>query len=214
MSKRSYQQNCALAIALDLIGDRWTLLIVRELLIMPRQFTQLLRNLPGIGTNLLTDRLAQLVADGIVFRIADGGHPIYQLSPKGHQLESTVYELIQWGMSFNERRNEQQHHVAEWNLLPLRTVFRPEIGKTWRGSYLFAMGASKLRVKNQDGQLVLAKQDSQTVAEIHLSLDTAVGVFNGKVDWPKALIDGRIVSQGEALDVELFFTAFGFSKEV
>ena len=83
MPKRSYQQNCALAYALDLLGERWTLLIVRELLIGPRRYGELLDNLTGIGTNLLADRLRELQAQGLIEKHGQR----YELSEPGRLIE-------------------------------------------------------------------------------------------------------------------------------
>ena len=68
MAKRNYHQFCAIAHALDIVGERWTLLVVRELLMGPKRFTDLLSNLPGIGTNLLAARLKELEEQGIIER--------------------------------------------------------------------------------------------------------------------------------------------------
>ncbi|HEO65360.1 MAG TPA: transcriptional regulator, partial [Spirochaetes bacterium] len=75
MKKRSYQQYCPLATGLDIIGQRWTLLIIRELLITPKRYKALLENLPGMGTNLLADRLKSLMTLGIIEQIV-------QLTPR------------------------------------------------------------------------------------------------------------------------------------
>ena len=73
---RSYRQYCGLARALDVIGERWSLLIVRELLDGPRRYNELLEGLPGIATNLLTDRLRNLEADGVLRRLDDGRYAL------------------------------------------------------------------------------------------------------------------------------------------
>ena len=86
MSKRSYNQYCAVARALDIVGERWTLLIVRELLTGPKRFKDLLEGLPGIGTNLLTGRLKDLEGYGVVHRVT--------LPPPA---ASKVYELTELG---------------------------------------------------------------------------------------------------------------------
>ncbi len=94
-TKRSYDQNCALAIALDRVGERWTLLIVRELLIKPRRYGELLANLSGMGTNLLANRLQQLQEDGLIEKLApEGGHATYRLTADGWLLEEVVAAMI------------------------------------------------------------------------------------------------------------------------
>jgi DNA-binding HxlR family transcriptional regulator len=98
---RSYGQYCAVAKALDLIGDRWNLLIARELLLCGAcRYTDLLHGLPGIATNLLADRLRELEQAGIVSR-EDAPPPIattlFRLTPRGEQLKSVLVELGRWG---------------------------------------------------------------------------------------------------------------------
>ncbi|MCR6687986.1 helix-turn-helix domain-containing protein [Cellulomonas sp.] len=96
---QGYQQFCGLARALDLIGDRWNLLIVRELLIRERRHTELRSALPGVASNLLTDRLRHLVAAGIVERRQEEGRKavVYALTPRGADLREPVLGLVRWG---------------------------------------------------------------------------------------------------------------------
>ena len=91
---RRYNQFCALARALDVVGERWTLLIVRELLLGPRRFNELARALPGIGRNLLAARMRELREAGLVERRAPG----YDLTPRGRALEETLFALTRWEM--------------------------------------------------------------------------------------------------------------------
>ena len=99
---RTYGQYCSVAKALDVIGDRWTLLIVRELLLAgTARYTDLRNGLPGIATNLLAERLRELEAAGIVVR-EDAPPPIatalFRLTPRGEELRSTLDELARWGI--------------------------------------------------------------------------------------------------------------------
>jgi DNA-binding HxlR family transcriptional regulator len=90
---KSYRQYCGLARALDVVGDRWALLVVRELLEGPRRFNELLDGLPGIATNLLVDRLRALEARGVISREADGR---YALTEWGSGLHEAIYALGRW----------------------------------------------------------------------------------------------------------------------
>jgi DNA-binding HxlR family transcriptional regulator len=90
---RSYNQYCGLARALDVIGDRWALLIVRELLEGPRRYNELVDGLPGIATNLLADRLRDLESNGVVEK-GEGGR--YALTPWGEALHEPIYALGRW----------------------------------------------------------------------------------------------------------------------
>jgi DNA-binding HxlR family transcriptional regulator len=90
---RSYGQFCGLARALDVVGERWVLLIVRELLEEPRRYSELLEGLSGIASNLLVDRLRGMQEDGVVRRLEDGR---YALTPWGQGLHEAVYALGRW----------------------------------------------------------------------------------------------------------------------
>lgn len=101
---RSYSQYCSLAKALDVIGDRWTLLIVRELLLRGgSRYTDLRDGLPGIATNLLADRLRALEADGVVER-EDAPPPVattlFRLTPRGQELKPVLEALVRWGVPY------------------------------------------------------------------------------------------------------------------
>lgn len=95
---RSYDQHCSLALALDVVGDRWALLIVRDLLLGPRRFGELLEGLPGIGTDILTARLRDLEADGVVSRRTEGRASWYELTEAGRALAPVMRELAIWGV--------------------------------------------------------------------------------------------------------------------
>jgi DNA-binding HxlR family transcriptional regulator len=99
---RSYGQYCALAKSLDVLGDRWTLLIVRELMLGgPSRYTDLRNGLPGIATNLLSDRLRELEAAGVISR-QEAPPPVattlFSLTPRGEQLRPLLHELGLWGI--------------------------------------------------------------------------------------------------------------------
>jgi DNA-binding HxlR family transcriptional regulator len=99
---KSYQQYCSVARSLDVVGDRWVLLIVRELLAFgPHRYSDLKRGLPGIASNLLSDRLKTMEADGLIERHeapAPIGTRVYQLTPRGRELEDVLRALTRWGL--------------------------------------------------------------------------------------------------------------------
>lgn len=98
MTKRSYDQYCGLARSLDVVGDRWSLLIVRELLVGPARYGQLQAGLPGISTNLLAERLRELEEAGVVKRELDAtsNGVAYALTPWGSELRGAVAALVNW----------------------------------------------------------------------------------------------------------------------
>ena len=118
---RDYRQNCALAHALDLVGERWTLLVIRELLLGPRRFRDLEANLPGIGTNLLSRRLQTLSKAGIIERDSDGFAP-YRLTPLGRELKPAIDGLIRWGLQLDLPARDDYVDRPEWDALALSAL--------------------------------------------------------------------------------------------
>jgi DNA-binding HxlR family transcriptional regulator len=127
MAKRSYRQNCALAQASDVIGERWSLLLVRDLLVGPRRFNELSRSLKGIGSNLLAARLKELEAAGIIERQAsDAGGHLYALTEVGLALEPVLLALVRWGLSYGPGNQAGFHHQDDWDLVALKALFQPD----------------------------------------------------------------------------------------
>src|SRR6266542_1496523 len=122
MSRRSYDQYCALARALDVIGERWTLLVVRELLLGPKRYKDLLDGLPGIGTNLLAQRLRELEENGLVRRRrlpAPAGVAVYELTEAGRALEDSVLALGRWGAAFLGVPRTTDRYRPGWYVLSM-----------------------------------------------------------------------------------------------
>lgn len=118
---KTYGQYCALAKALDHIGDRWTLLIVRELLIEPRRYAQIREALPGIATNLLADRLRGLEADGLIRKRSDSA---YDLTETGRGLEKAVHELVRWGSQWMLQGRDGEYFRPQWLAVALGALLR------------------------------------------------------------------------------------------
>jgi DNA-binding HxlR family transcriptional regulator len=96
-TRKSYEQLCPMATALDFVGDRWTILILRELLGGPARFQELRDGLPGIATNLLTERLRRMEDDGILRRVEAGASNLYMLTEAGAGIRTAIEELGMWG---------------------------------------------------------------------------------------------------------------------
>jgi len=125
--KRSYRQNCALALSNDILGERWTLLIIRELLIQPCRFKDLNNVLIGMGTNLLTNRLKELEAAGLIARQNSGDkRSPYQLSPRGLEAEAIVLAMIRWGNGMLVAESDYSHQ-DHWDLLAMKALYQPEL---------------------------------------------------------------------------------------
>lgn len=120
---RSYQQYCALARALDVVGDRWTMLIVRNLLLGPLRYNELRQTLPSIATNLLADRLRHLAEHEL---IAQPDGDAYALTPAGQALEGPLFALADWGEAhaWGPPRDGEHLH-PRWLLTSMRRKIRP-----------------------------------------------------------------------------------------
>ena len=150
---RTYGQYCAMARGLDVIGDRWTLLIVRELLLQgPSRYAELQRGLPGIATNLLADRLRDLEAEGIVVR-KDG---IASLTPRGRELEPVMRAIGRWGAPLLAQPTPNEAFQSHWLALPLQEFLadhapdrRPQTLEVRTGDepLTVAVGQGKVRIR-------------------------------------------------------------------
>ena len=128
--RRAYNQACPLAFSLDLIGERWTLLIVRDLLLGPLRFSDLLQRLPGIGRNLLTTRLKDLEAEQIVAHrklAPPAGAMVYELTDKGQQLEPTLLALSAWALRHvPPQRYASGHPSPDLAAMGFKLAFDPD----------------------------------------------------------------------------------------
>ena len=133
MDRRSYNQYCGLAKSLDVVGERWTLLIVRNLLLGPLRYSELLRGLPGITTNLLAKRLREMEALELIERVratAGDDRHAYRLTALGAGLEPAVHALASWGWRWMKEPKKGDVRSMEWLLVALRRRYRG--GKTLR----------------------------------------------------------------------------------
>jgi DNA-binding HxlR family transcriptional regulator len=119
VSEKSYGQFCAIARALDVIGDRWTLLLVRELVSGPRRHRELKQGLAGVASNLLSDRLRELRAAGILERAELGGAAHYRLTDRGRALRPVLIELARWGAPLLPDLDDDSEFQPSWLQLTL-----------------------------------------------------------------------------------------------
>lgn len=130
MARRSYDQACSVASALDRVGERWSMLIVRELLLGPLRYSELARTVGGAPTDVLTRRLRDLEEDGIVSRReldAPASGTVYELTDVGRELEGTVMDLGRWGLHFY--RLEDLPGLVTTSLAnPMRMILDPPPG--------------------------------------------------------------------------------------
>lgn len=127
MAARDYGQYCGVTRALELVGERWALLIVRDLLVGPRRYGELAGGLPRIPSNILAARLKELQAAGIIRRAPRSRVIVYELTPYGRELEPVVLALGAWGFKAMGDPREEQIITADSMTMALRTAFRPQV---------------------------------------------------------------------------------------
>ncbi len=140
MGKRTYEQYCGLAKALDLVGERWTLLIVRELLMGHRRYTDLRTALPGIASNLLADRLEHLEQIGLVTRVRlppPAPATVYELTERGRGLDAAIVALGRWGGAALGPPAPDEEFRASSFALGMRATFRPGLAAGVGADYEF-----------------------------------------------------------------------------
>ena len=201
MTKRSYKQNCALARANDVIGERWTLLLVRDLLVAPRRFNQLLDSLKGIGTNLLASRLRDLEAAGIIERQqGDGRVRVYALTTRGWALEPALLELVRWSLIHGPENKEGDHHRDDWDLLALKALFQPNRAEDLSVAVQFDSAEFEgwVRIDAQQMNVGLGKAENADVSINGTIKDLFLGTKPPE----------ELQTKGAVRDLEQFMSAF------
>lgn len=154
---RKYDQYCAIAMALDAVGDRWTLLIVRELVIQERcRYTDLRNGLPGIASNLLVERLRELEERGIVTR-EEAPPPIattlFRLTPRGEALKPVLAALGQWGAPLLADAPEDAVFETHWWVLPLERYLRDQAPELPPVTIELRTGDQPVHVETAEGRV-------------------------------------------------------------
>ena len=192
---KSYRQSCALAKALDLIGDRWTLLIVRELLIRDAcRYTDIRTALPGIATNLLADRLRELERGGIVLRevaSAPIATPLFRLTDRGRALERAILELGRWGAPLLSSRSKGEQLQPHWLVLPLRLYLRDLRPKEPKTAINVEVDGETIAIEASRGKVAvrLGVADSPA-AVVRGEPDCLLGLFAGRLSLDAAVAEG------------------------
>jgi DNA-binding HxlR family transcriptional regulator len=146
VASRSYGQYCGVTTAVELIGERWALLIIRDLLVGPRRYTDLKQGLPKIPTNILSTRLKELQEAGVVRRVpVMNCGLVYELTPYGHELEPVVLALGRWGFQAMGDPDPGDVVTADSLTMALRTAFQPDAATA--ADYELHVGDVTLRVQ-------------------------------------------------------------------
>jgi DNA-binding HxlR family transcriptional regulator len=200
-TNRRYGDGCAIATALDYVGERWALLIVRELLLGPKRFTDLQDGLPGAGPKVLAQRLRELEAGGILRRRTlppPASSQVYELTDWGAQLDAIVVALGHWGGGAPEPSGD--HVGADSAMIRLRSFFRPQPERPWTATYEMRLGRYRFTIRVADGDLVdmsRGEPHDRPDTIIETDPDTLSQVVGDDRAVTKATNDGRLTITGD-----------------
>lgn len=155
MVARSYGQYCGVTTAVELIGERWALLIVRDLLVGPRRYTDLKQGLPRIPTNILSTRLKELQEGGVVRRVPLRRGLAYELTPYGRALEPIMLALGRWGFQTMGDPSPDDVVTPDSLTMALRTAFQTDAAAD--AEYELHVGDVVLRASVRGGELAVAQ---------------------------------------------------------
>ncbi|MFC8045803.1 winged helix-turn-helix transcriptional regulator [Nocardia sp. NPDC057353] len=214
MAKRTYNQYCGVAHALDLLGERWSMLILRNLLLGPKRYTDLLDGLPGIGTGLLSQRLKELDAAGVISRTTlppPAASAVYQLTADGEALRPVFHSLSRWGLPRLGAPTPGQHLDPELVAIAMEARFRPEAVRpeahgvyelrTEGVAFRFTIGPERIefRAVPAESPRAVVAADVATLAEL----------ANGTVTLGGAVESGALTITGDPAAAAPLAAAFG-----
>jgi DNA-binding HxlR family transcriptional regulator/putative sterol carrier protein len=196
MARRSYDQYCGLARALDVLGERWTLLVIRELMLGPKRFSDLLEGLPGIGANVLSTRLKALEGEGVIERRRlppPAASTVYELTARGRELEPAVFALMRWGIDLLGSPSKDDRYRPGWLFNGLRAAFEPEMAKGVRRTYRLRVDDETFTVRVDDGTLDV-EQGQAGEPDVAMAFDsrTLMAITAGELTPEEAIESGRV----------------------
>jgi DNA-binding HxlR family transcriptional regulator/putative sterol carrier protein len=216
MSEHRYQQYCGLARALDVLGDRWTPLIVRELMFGPRRFTDLIDGLPGVSRNLLTERLRALERDGIVTREElppPAARLVYVLTDDGYDLADAMIPLVAWGTRRLGARQPEETFRAHWAALAMAAFANPEAAKGISETYQYFVGGTAFYFTVVDDSVQLHYGRAQDPAvTVTTDEQTWADMASGRTTGSSAAAAGALTLAGDGKAVARLRKIFSRSR--
>ncbi|MFZ0388500.1 MAG: helix-turn-helix domain-containing protein [Solirubrobacteraceae bacterium] len=209
--KRSYEDSCGIARALDAVGERWALLVVRELLLGPKRFTDLRTGLPRIGPDMLAARLRELEDAGLVAqrRLAPpAARTVYELTPRGRELEPVLHALGRWG-SRQMLSPDPPPLSPDAIVVAMQTMFEPDpaarpsvIGLQLDG-HEFSLRADAERL------VATAGPDAASAATVETDPVTLAAVLWHGLDIDRAIREGRLAIGGDRRAARSLLNRYG-----
>ena len=208
---RTYCDGCAAAHALDIVGERWALLVVRELLLGPKRFTDLRAGLPAVSPNVLAQRLRELERAGVLRRHKlppPAASKVYELTEWGMELEPVIVRLGRWGARSPSKPRDAALGVDSL-VLSFRTMFAPHAAGGLRASYELRLGEDVFVAVVDDGRFEIARGSAEKHdATIETDAATLAALAYEGSDLAEALSAGEVKIEGDEAAVERFVRLF------
>jgi DNA-binding HxlR family transcriptional regulator len=209
--KRDYDDGCGTAHALELVGERWALLVIRELMLGPKRFTDLRHDLPGISPNVLSQRLSELEASSIVAKRRlppPAAVTAYELSPWGRELEPLIRDLGRWAARSPTMPKGRPMSVNSI-ILSLRTMFNPQAAKGFRSKIGLRLGEFQFTARvGQDRIVIASGLDQDCDVTVRTTPDALASVIYGGRSLDAAAKGGEVGLEGDKRIAARFVSLF------
>jgi DNA-binding HxlR family transcriptional regulator len=215
---RKFDQYCPVAHALSLVGERWSLLIVRELLHGPKRYTDLANGLPGIGTNILAARLRDLEGCGVVTRRTlppPAASTVYELTEYGAELREALYALARWGARTLGPPTSDDDLYPDWGLNALPALFDAEQARGLTEAYTLVIDGDAFTARIDNGALTAglgAVDDAAVVVET--DMETFFALATGELAPRDAVAAGRAHVTGDRKALDRCFRVLSLAPRV
>jgi len=212
---KHYDQYCPIAHAVGMLGERWTLLVVRELIYGPKRYTDLVDGLPGIGTNVLATRLRDLEEHGIVQKRKlppPAACTVYELTEYGQQLDEVVYSLARWGVRTLGPPGPEDELEPEWGVHAFPALFNPEAARGLTETWVLKIGDDVFSARFEDGELTASAGEAEEAdLRVEVDMETFFGLASGDLPPADAFEQGLVELDGDLATLERCFTVFSFA---
>jgi len=215
---RKFDQYCPMAHALSLVGERWSLLIVRELLHGPKRYTDLTVGLPGIGTNILASRLRDLEQVGVVAKRRlppPAASTVYELTEYGRGLDEALYALARWGARTLGPPGADDELYPEWGVNAFPALFNAEAARGLTETYVLKIGEDVFTARLTDGVLdASVGPDEAADVVVELDMETFFALTGGELDPADALKQGCVRVEGDEAAFERCFRVLSIAPRL
>jgi DNA-binding HxlR family transcriptional regulator/putative sterol carrier protein len=215
---KKFDQYCPVAHALSLVGERWALLVVRELMHGPKRYTDLAHGLPGIGTNILAARLRDLEECGVVEKRKlppPAASMVYELTEYGTGLNETLYALARWGARSLGPPGPDDEMYPEWGVNAFPALFNAEEARGLTETYVLKIDEDAFTARIENGALEAsmgAAKDADVVVDV--DMETFFALTGGELEPGDAVKSGRARVEGDSAALERCFKVLSLTPRV